>query len=59
MFQRHTPLKYQELVLFENGEIKRLASIPIGALNLQNKAVKGIAATDREIKKMKKIILVK
>lgn len=45
-----------ELVLFENGEIKRLASIPIGALNLQNKAVKGIAATDREIKKMKKII---
>ena len=45
-----------ELVLFENGEIKRLASIPIGALNLQNKAVKGIVATDREIKKMKKII---
>ncbi len=45
-----------ELVLFENGEIKRLTSIPIGALNLQNKSVKGIIATDRELKKMKKII---
>lgn len=45
-----------ELVLFENGEIKRLASIPIGALNLQNKGVKGLVATDREIKKMRKII---
>lgn len=45
-----------ELVLFENGEIKRLTSIPTGALNLQIKAVKGIVATDREIKKMRKII---
>ena len=45
-----------ELVLFENGEIKRLASIPIGALNLQNKSTKGIIPTDREIRKMRKII---
>lgn len=45
-----------EIVLFENGEIKRLTSIPIGALNLQTKAVSGIVAKEKEIKLMKKVI---
>ena len=45
-----------ELVLFENGEIKRLTSIPIGALNLQNKSVKGVIPADKDIRRMKKII---
>lgn len=45
-----------EIVLFENAEIKRLDSIPIGALNLQNKAVKEIIADHHSIKKMKKLI---
>ena len=42
--------------MFENGEIKRLTSIPIGALNLQNKSVKGVIPADKDIRRMKKII---
>lgn len=45
-----------EIVLFENGEIKRLTSIPIGALNLQAKAVNGIVPKEKEIKLMRKVI---
>ena len=45
-----------EIVLFNNGEIERLTSIPIGALNLQNKVVKHIVPEEKEIKKMRKII---
>lgn len=45
-----------ELVVFENRQIKHLTSIPIGSLNLQNKNVKDIAATAKEILKMRKII---
>lgn len=45
-----------EIVLFENGEIKRLTSIPIGALNLQTKAVNGIVPKEKEIKLMRKVI---
>lgn len=45
-----------ELVIFNNGEIEKLTSIPIGALNLQNKTVKHIVPEDKEIKRMRKII---
>lgn len=45
-----------EIVLFENGEIKRLTSVPIGALNLQTKVVKGVIPTEKEIKRMKKVL---
>ena len=45
-----------EIVLFENAEIKRLASIPLGALNIQNRYTYGITPDEKEIKKMKKII---
>jgi len=41
-----------ELVVFENKKIKYLTSIPIGSLNLQNKYVKNIAATKKEMKKV-------
>ena len=44
-----------ELVVFENKKIKYLTSIPIGSLNLQNKYVKNIAATKKEMKKMRKV----
>ncbi len=39
-----------EIVLFNNGEIEKLTSIPIGALNLQNKVVKHIVPEEKEIK---------
>lgn len=45
-----------ELVVFEGGRIKCSTSIPIGSLNLQNKNVKDIIATKKEMLKMKKII---
>ena len=45
-----------EIVLFENGEIKRLTSIPLGALNIQNRCTYGIVPEEKEIKKIKKII---
>lgn len=45
-----------ELVVFENQEVKYVTSIPIGSLNLQNKTVKDLAATKKEMLKMKKII---
>lgn len=45
-----------EIVVFEGGEIKNITSIPIGALNLQNKNVPGIIAKEKDIKRMRKII---
>lgn len=45
-----------ELVVFEDKNIVNITSIPIGALNLQNKNVQGIVATKKEYKNMKKII---
>lgn len=45
-----------EIVVFEDGEIRNLTSIPIGALNLQDKNVPGIVAKEKDIKRMRRII---
>ncbi len=45
-----------EIVLFNEGKIEKLTSIPVGALNLQNKFVKSIVPDEKEIKRMRKFI---
>ncbi len=45
-----------EIVVFEEGEIRELTSIPIGALNLQDRNVPGIIAKEKDIKRMRRIV---
>lgn len=45
-----------EIVLFNEGKIEKLTSIPVGALNLQNKFVKSIVPDEKEIRRMRKFI---
>ena len=45
-----------EIVVFEDGEIRDLTSIPIGALNLQDKNVSGLVAKEKDIKRMRRLI---
>lgn len=45
-----------EIVVFEEGEIRNLTSIPIGALNLQDRNVPGLVAKEKDIKRMRRIV---
>ncbi|RHF72464.1 phosphatase [Fusobacterium mortiferum] len=45
-----------EIVVFEEGEIRELTSIPIGALNLQDGNVPGLVAKEKDIKRMRRIV---
>ena len=45
-----------EIVVFEDGEIRDLTSLPIGALNLQDRNVPGLVAKEKDIKRMRRIV---